>query len=98
MNAQINVSQKTLDTNEKLAFVDRYEQELNAVQLGEALGLSPSQVQKYKATAKLPKDVREKFVQVRKDMEGVRLMWKLLVIVSCPMRPKAVVLLPITKP
>jgi len=63
LNAQINVKQTPLTSNEKLAFVDRYEQALNAVELGEALNLSPSQVLKYKATAKLSVEAREKFVQ-----------------------------------
>jgi len=65
LNAQINVSQKTLSANEKLGFVDKYQDRLNGVELGEVLGLSPSQVEKYKATSKLSKDVREKFIQVK---------------------------------
>ena len=63
LNAQINVSQNPLTATEKLAFVEKYQNQLDAVELGKALGLSLSQVQKYVATSKIDPEVREKFVQ-----------------------------------
>lgn len=63
LNAQINVSQKSLTSNEKLAFVDKYKDKLDPLDLGEALGLSPAQTAKYKAVSKMSPKVRAKYTQ-----------------------------------
>lgn len=63
LNAQINVTQSPLTANEKLAFVDKYKDDLDPIELGEALGLSPAQVEKYKAVSKMSTTTREKYTQ-----------------------------------
>lgn len=57
LNAQINVSQSPLTPNEKINFVKKYKDELDAKALGKALGIADKMLENYIEVAEMPEEV-----------------------------------------